>query len=147
MSPAEISRTALDVEWQRLSVVANNLANAQTASRPGQAGFRPRHLVSEAAASFRAELRRGDAAEPVEAKAMSGVRVRSIELLPVEPRLVHEPANPMAGADGFVAYPGFDFASEMTLLLRTARIYEANLVALGAARAMSAKALELGRRA
>ena len=38
-------------------------------------------------------------------------------------------------------------AGEMALLLKTARAYEANLVALNAARQMYSRALELGKRA
>ncbi|HMC91816.1 MAG TPA: flagellar basal body rod C-terminal domain-containing protein, partial [Allosphingosinicella sp.] len=58
---------------------------------------------------------------------------------------VHEPGNPNADADGFVTYPGVDHAGQMTQLVQTSRAYEANIVAMTAARQMYAKALDLGR--
>ncbi len=64
----------------------------------------------------------------------------------VPPRRVHEPGNPQADADGYVDYPGFDQAAEMTLMLKTSRAYESNIVAMNAARDMYLKALELGRK-
>jgi flagellar basal-body rod protein FlgC len=140
MKAMEISLTALDVEWQRLEVIAENLANAGTAGT----GWQPRRLVSGPQSSF------ADRLDPVPASSEkhvpSGVAVRRIETLDVAPRLVHEPGNPAADASGNIAYPGVSQASEMALLVKTARIYEANIVAMGSARQMYAKALELGRR-
>src|ERR1044072_6948429 len=59
---------------------------------------------------------------------------------------VCEPSHPEAGADGYVSYPAIDHAGEMTRMVATARIYEANLVAMSIARQMYAKAVEIGRR-
>jgi len=61
-------------------------------------------------------------------------------------RLVHEPGDPQANADGYVSYPYIDMAEQMTSMVRTSRAYEANMVAMNAARQMYSKALELGRR-
>ncbi|RYD69538.1 MAG: flagellar basal-body rod protein FlgC, partial [Verrucomicrobiaceae bacterium] len=59
---------------------------------------------------------------------------------------VHEPNNPQADEHGDVAYPGIDQAAQMVLMVKTARAYEANIVAMNAARQMYSKALELGAR-
>jgi flagellar basal-body rod protein FlgC len=129
MQAMEISRTALDVEWQRLQIVAENLANVNTLG-----GYQPRRLVSGPAGDFPALLNAG------------GVEVKTIEPQAVEPRMVHEPGNPKADKNGYVTYPGIDHAAEMTLMIRTSRAYEANVVAMNMAHQMYAKALELGRR-
>ena len=50
------------------------------------------------------------------------------------PRLVFEPAHPDANAQGFVAYPGVDTTNEMVNLMTAVRAYEANVVAIGAAK-------------
>jgi flagellar basal-body rod protein FlgC len=140
MQAMEISRSALDVEWRRLEVVANNLANAGAAGT----GWQPHRLVSGPRGDFSAML---DKVAHNSGKQMrGGVEVRSIEVLALPPRLVHEPGNPAADARGYVAYPGIDQAAEMTLMIKTARIYEANIVAMNTARQMYSKALELGRR-
>jgi flagellar basal-body rod protein FlgC len=58
---------------------------------------------------------------------------------------VHEPGNPLADADGNVSYPDINHSAEMVLMVKTSRAYEANLVAMNAARTMYVKALDMGR--
>lgn len=144
MRAMEISRTGLEVEWRRLEIIAENLANAQTIYAADGALFQPRHLVSGPAGDFAAYLE-GDASRAT-GNRLSGVTVYSIEATQVPPRIVHEPGNPAADANGDVAYPGIDQAAEMTLLVKTSRAYQANIVAMNAARQMYGKALELGGR-
>ena len=141
MQALEISRTGLDVEWRRLEVIADNIANANTTRTALGGPFRASRLVSGPRADFAALLRGG--ASP---QALGGVQVYGVEPTAAEPRRVHEPNHPHADADGFVTYPGLDHAGEMTLMVQTARAYEANIVAMNAARTMYAKALELGKR-
>lgn len=140
MQSMEISRTGLDVEWRRLEVIAENLANANTARTATGEPYRAMRLVSGPRQGFADMLKTG------QTTAAGGVMVYGVEPINAPPRRVYEPANPQADTDGFVSYPGYDHAGEMTLLLKTSRAYEANLVALGAARQMYAKAMELGRR-
>lgn len=140
MDPIQISKTGLDVEWRRMEVIASNLANMNTTRTALGEPYRPMRLVSGPRMNFSVQL---DAARQAE---VGGVEVYGVEAMAVEPRRVHEPDHPHADADGFVTYPGLDHASEMALLVQTARTYEANLVALNAGRQMYAKALEIGRR-
>lgn len=141
MEATAISRSALDVEWQRLQVIANNFANANT-TRTGDGGvFRPMRLLSGPKTSFSALLQ-STAHSPA-----SGVEIYGVEPVAGNVRRVHEPSHPHADADGFVTYPDIDRAGEMTLMIQTSRAYEANLVALNLAHQMYSKALELGRQA
>lgn len=142
MRAMEISRTGLEVEWRRLEVIAENLANAQTIRSASGEPFRPRHLVSGPGGDFASYL--DSDSSRARSSRLSGVMVHSIEPVNTPPRIVHEPGNPEADANGDVAYPGVDQASEMTLLIRTSRAYQANMVAMNAARQMYGKALELG---
>lgn len=147
MQAMEISRTALDVEWRRLEVIAENLANANTIRTALGAPYQPRHLISGPRGDFSAYLDRpGTQDGTVDPNEMAGVRIYSIETIATPPRIVHEPGNPQADENGNVAYPAIDHAAEMTLMLKTARVYEANIVAMNMARQMYTKALELGRR-
>jgi flagellar basal-body rod protein FlgC len=134
-----ISRSALDVEWQRLQVIANNLANANTTRTAEGGAYRPMRLVSGPRASF-SSLLQSTAHTP-----MSGVEVYGVEPIAGNVRRVYDPSHPHADADGFVTYPEIDRAGEMTLMIQTSRAYEANLVALNLAHQMYSKALELGR--
>lgn len=138
MDPMSISRTGLDIEWRRLEVIAANLANLNTTRTALGDPFQPMRLVSGPRMDFNAHLE--------QAAGLAGVQVYGLEPTGGAPRRVHEPAHPHADAEGFVTYPDIDHAGEMTLLVQTARAYEANLVALNAGRQMYAKALEIGRR-
>jgi flagellar basal-body rod protein FlgC len=140
MDAMEISRTGLDVEWRRLEIIADNLANANTTRTALGEPYRAMRLVSGPRAAFAAHL----AGKPGSGKP-AGATVYGIEPTQVAARMVYEPGHPHADANGYVSYPGIDHSGEMTLMVRTARIYEANLVAMNIARQMYAKALELGR--
>lgn len=133
----DISATGLDVEWRRLEVIAQNLANANSASAPGAPAAPIMRLVSGPKAKFADHLTR--------VEDLAGVEVYGVEPAGLPPRKVREPGNPLADKDGYVTYPGLDQASEMTLMLKTARAYEANLVAMDTARQMYLKATSMGR--
>ena len=141
MDAMQISRTGMDVEWRRLEVIAANLANLGTTRTALGQAFQPMRLVSGPRADFAAHLARDESAAPLE-----GVMVYGVEPQEVEPRLAYEPAHPHADENGYVTYPGVDHVAEMTLMIQTARSYEANLVAMNAARQMYVKALDIGRR-
>lgn len=140
MQAMEISRTALDVEWRRLQVIAQNLANANTVTTGNGGTYQPMRLLSGPPIDFASLMRSGDGAGK-----LSGVVSYGLEPENVTPTRAYEPANPQADADGFVTYPGIDHASEMTLMIKTSRSYEANIVAMNAARQMYLKALDLGK--
>lgn len=135
MDAMEISRTGLDVEWQRLQVIAQNIANMNTSRTSGGGPYRPVRLLSGPQAGFGA-LVDGPA---------RGVEVRGVEAMAGGVRRVHEPGHPDADSEGFVAYPDLDHAAEMTLLIKTSRAYEANLTVLTIAQQMYSRAAEIGR--
>ena len=138
MDAIAISRSALDVEWQRMEVIAANLANENSSTAAGDAPYQPLRLVSGPSADFSALLdqRSGPA----------GVHIIAIEPQMAPPRLVFEPGHPHADSEGFVRYPNIDRATEMALLIQSSRTYEASLAAISIAQRMYMRALELGRR-
>jgi flagellar basal-body rod protein FlgC len=100
--------------------------------------FQPLVLTSKPNAGFANLVARGS-------NPAAGVQVASIEASGRGPRMVYEPNHPDANANGIVAYPSVDHASEMTRLIETSRVYEANLAAFGIAQQMFTRALEMGR--
>jgi flagellar basal-body rod protein FlgC len=130
-----ISAAGMGVERTRVEIAALNLANAHTVQAPGGAPFQPLRVV--AAASFESLVDRGLQNAPVP--------VATVEPSGAAPRLVHEPAHPLADARGFIAYPGVNPATEMVTLMSATRAYEANVAALSTARTLVLKALEIGR--
>ena len=137
MTPMKISATAMNVEWQRLQVMATNLANMNTTRSVNGGLFQPMRLVSGPRQSFASVL--------TGLQNPTGVQVMSVEPTGDAPRVSYDPTHPDADGNGFVTYPGVDHAREMTGLVMTARVYEANLAAFGIAQQMAARALDLGR--
>jgi len=141
MDAIAISRTGLDVEWQRLQIIAQNLANMNTTRTGAGEPYRALRLVSGPQVDF-AQLAKGERSDP------AGVEVLGVEQVAGgATRRVYEPGHPHADADGFVTYPSIDHAAEMTLLIRTSRAYEANLTAMSIAQQMYTRAAELGKQA
>jgi flagellar basal-body rod protein FlgC len=140
MDAVSISMTGLDVEWRRLEVSAQNLANMNSTRAANGDIYRPLHLVSGPAPSFQSTLQ----AQGV-AFAPAGVQVIAITPDADGLRRAFEPDNPDADANGFVTYPNIDHAAEMTTMIRASRAYEANLAAISIANSMYGHALDIGR--
>ena len=144
MQAMEISRTALDIEWRRLELIAQNLANANVPAASSAEAYKPAQLITAPRGSFASHLNR--TATEMSVGDLAGVEAEAVHNSEAPPRLVHEPGNPKANAAGYVAYPAIDHAEQMTLMIKSARTYEANVVAMNTAREMYSKALEIGRR-
>lgn len=142
MDALEISRSGLDVEWQRLQVIAQNIANMNTTRTASGEPYRALRLLTGPRADFGALV-----AGAAEAQQISGVQVLGLEPAAAKFRRAYEPKHPHADADGFVTYPDIDHAGEMTLMIKASRVYEANLSALNIAHQMYMRALDLGRQA
>lgn len=134
MDAVRISLSGLDVEWQRLQIVAQNLANMNSTRDAAGNVYRPLTLVSGSDVPFGTML-----AQP------AGVRVTGVEAQTNGIRRAYEPGNPLADAAGYVSYPNVDHAAEMTLMIKASRAYEANLAAVSIAQEMYGHALEIGR--
>lgn len=141
MDAMEISLSGLDVEWKRLEIIAQNLANVNT-TRTGDGGaYLPLRLVSGPGETFQQVL----SEQSARGQALGGVTVYGIEPTDSAARRVYEPNHPHAEVDGFVSYPGVNHSEEMTLMIKTARAYEANLVTMAAAQQIYSSALQIGR--
>ncbi|MFT3727136.1 MAG: flagellar basal body rod protein FlgC [Terricaulis sp.] len=140
MDAVAIATSALDVEWRRVEITAQNLANLNTTHTANGEVYRPLHLSSGPMPGFQSLLdAQGVTLSP------RGVAVTAVEPDANGLRRAFEPNNPDADADGFVTYPNIDNAAEMTTLIRASRAYEANLAAISIAVGMYGKAMEIGR--
>ncbi|TPW04680.1 MAG: flagellar basal-body rod protein FlgC, partial [Alphaproteobacteria bacterium] len=139
MEAVQIGKSALDVEWRRLELIAENLANMSSTRGPEGEVYHAQRLVSGPASSFAGAMSATDAlsgAPTTASLAPTGVVVLGVESDSAPPRRVYEPGHPHADADGFVEYPNIDHAEQMMQMMRSARIYEANLTALTLAQQM-----------
>ena len=73
------------------------------------------------------------------------MQVAGTELGSAEGRMVYEPDNPLADADGYVRYPDIDMGDQMTQLIMAQRGYQANLSAIDRATEAYQQALQLGK--
>lgn len=121
-----VSGSALSTERLRMDVTAGNLANAQTPNY-----VRKTVVVQEA---FDAKL----------GKAM-GVQAKAIVNDPTPNRMVYDPGNPDANAQGYVSMPAITSVTEMVDLISASRAYEANVTAMQTTKAMFTKTLDLLR--
>lgn len=131
-SAIQTSASALTAERLRMDLIANNIANVNTTRTPEGGPFR-RQLALFAS-------RKGH-----DPKVGQGVRVVGITESNEPPRLVYDPGHPDANAEGYVAMPNVNIVTEMVDLITASRAYEANVMAINAAKEMAAKALEIGR--
>ncbi len=138
MDAVRIATSGLDVEWQRLQIIAQNLANMNSTRNADGSVYHPLTLVSGADANFGAMVDSSGLAP-------SGVRVIDVEQQPNGLRQVYQPNHPQADPNGFVTYPNVDHAAEMTLMIKASRAYEANLVTVSVAQQMYLHALDIGR--
>lgn len=144
MEALEISRSGLDVEWQRLQVIAENIANMNTTRTADGGIYQARRLVSGPVENFSLVL--SQAAERGAAPPR-GVTVYDVAVVNGATRQTYDPAHPHADEAGYVTMPAVSQAEEMSLMIKTTRSYEANLVAMAAAQQMYSSALQVGRQA
>ena len=127
-SALSTSGSGLHVYRTWLDAVSDNIANVNTA-------------VSSSDPAFQARYVEAMAGEGVD----GGVNVSGIALGDAQGRLVHEPDNPLADADGMVRDPDIDLGEQMSQMIMAQRAYQANLAAISRATDAYRAALELGK--
>lgn len=123
-----VAGSGMTVYRKWLDAVSDNLANLETVRPTNEDAFQARYVVAQ-------EITSGD----------GGAQVAGIALGSAEGRLVYEPTNPLADADGYVKYPDIDMSSQMTQLIMAQRGYQANAAVVDRAREAYTAALQIGR--
>lgn len=142
----DISASALSAERLRMDVTAENLANAQSTRTANGGPYRRKEVVLEAAGDggFAGALASARAAGANGAPA-GGVRVSGIVEDQSPNRLVYDPGNPDANAQGYVSMPNVNPVTEMVDLISASRSYEANVTAMQTSKQMFTKTLDILR--
>ena len=73
------------------------------------------------------------------------MQVAGIVSDPTPDKLVYDPGNPDANAQGYVQMPNVNSVTEMTDLIDESRSYEADVTAMQTAKSMFSKTLDLLR--
>ena len=125
-----ISASGLHVQGERMRVIAENLANADSAAQtPGGQPYRRKVI------SFRNELDRS--------LGVSTVKVDRIGYDTSEFARKYDPGHPAADETGYILMPNVKPLIEMTDMRQAQRSYEANLSVITVAKDMLRRTLEL----
>lgn len=126
-----IAGSAVGAQSQRLNVVASNLANADAVAGPDGQPYRARQVVFQTVA--------------LDSGHTAGVRVDAVTENPAPGRKVHEPANPMADADGYVTHSNVNAVEEMVNMISASRSYQNNVEMMNTAKSLLLKTLQIGQ--
>ena len=131
MNIFSVAGSAMTAQSQRMNVTASNLANAESVAGPDGMPYRAKQVVFELAPSGQQDL--------------GGVQVARVVDDPSPPKLVFDPKNPHANADGYVAMSNVNVVEEMTNMISASRSYQANVEVLNTAKTLMLKTLTVGQ--
>jgi flagellar basal-body rod protein FlgC len=127
-----ISGSGMRAQGQRLRVIAQNIANANSLPQePNENPYRRKILT------FRNEFDR--------AVGLEMVKVNRVRADMSEFNRRYEPSHPAADAEGYVLTPNVNTIIEMTDMREAQRSYEANMNVIKTSKSMLSSALELLR--
>jgi flagellar basal-body rod protein FlgC len=132
LSVLDIAGSALSAQSQRLNAVASNLANADSAVSANGTPYKARQVVFTAT--------------PLDQGRIGvGVQVSAVVDDPSPPRLIYNPAHPLADANGYVTMPNVNVVEEMTNMISASRAYQINLDMMNTAKTLMLRTLALGQ--
>ncbi len=135
-----ISASGLTAERLRMDVISNNIANVNTTVTPEGTPYRRQSVVfaaNDSGGSFASALRSANGGET----GGGGVHVLKILKDQTPFKQVPDPSSPT----GFTELPNIEPVMEMVDLITATRAYDAGVTAIGAAKQMQQKALEIGK--
>ena len=143
-SSMRVSASGLDAQTKRMNSISSNLANAETTHGvgPEKGPYKRKDPVLTAQVDRESF---GEILQDALDENVQGVQVTAIQEDEGPPRLIYNPHHPDADQEGYVAMPNVNPVQEMANMISAQRSYEANVTAMGAAKSMAQKALEIGR--
>jgi flagellar basal-body rod protein FlgC len=131
-----IAGSGMSAEAERLSAVASNLANANSAAVAGGEPYRSREVVFQAVAPRGSD----DGASSV---GMAGVKVAAVVESSLPTRKVYDPGNSAADESGYVQMPNVSAVDEMVNMISAQQDYQANLEAFNVAKTLALRTLTI----
>jgi flagellar basal-body rod protein FlgC len=154
-----ISAAGLSAQRQRMNSIAENLANAETTKTAAGTPYRRKVVTFKAKAVevFASVMKQaGIRLATTNANHMDGEPFTTTDRKfvpagitatesedPAPPRIVYDPGNPDADANGYVKMPNVNVVTEMVNMIATSRSFEANVTAISAAKTMAKDSLEI----
>ncbi len=129
-SAMDISASALSAQRKRMSVIAGNIANANSLVTTDGGPYRRREVT------FATVMKGAFGGAGGKADRVGGVTIASVSVSKEPLKTIHDPQHPRADKDGFVKMPNVNITKEMVDMVAAQRAYEANLAAMKAYRDM-----------
>lgn len=145
LSSMNVVGSGLTAQQLRLDVISENVTNMNTTRTEEGGPYRRKMVVLEEENSpspFRQALNR---AMGMENPQRGGVRVTEIAEDPSDFRIVYDPTNPDANAEGYVEMPNVDLVKEISDAMAANQAYSANVTAFNVLKQVVAKGLEMGQ--
>ena len=117
--------SGLSVYRTWLDAISDNIANINTIKPTSGPAYQEREIVAQ--------------------ETPNGVAVAGAVFGNAQGRLVSEPGNPLADAQGLVRAPDMDLGDQMTQLMVAQRAYQANLAVIDRARDAYLQAIQIGK--
>lgn len=124
-----VAGTGMTVTRKWMDAISDNISNINDVRSTSEDAFQARYVQAR-------EITSGDGGVQVAATVLSGK---------TEGRIVNDPTNPLADADGNVKMPDIDLSSQMTQLIMAQRGYQANAAVVDRAKAAYEAALTIGK--
>lgn len=140
----DVSGSGLSATRLQMDVTAQNLANAQTTRGPNGGPYQRQSVILQEVqpSGFQSALS-GAVGGSTGGPAAGGVQVSGIVSDQSPPRMVYDPGNPDANAQGYVRMPNVNTVTEMVDLISEQRAYEANVTAMQTDKTMLSKTFDL----
>lgn len=142
----DISASGMTAERYQMDLISSNIANVNTTSTASGGPYRRQVAMFQQKVPFDqffvpAAFGLGD--DNPEQAIGSGVTVAGVMQDPSPLKMVYDPHNPAANAQGYVQMPNVDLISEMTNMIQASRAYEANVNTLQASEQMMKNAMSI----
>jgi flagellar basal-body rod protein FlgC len=138
----EISVSGIEAQRRTMELISSNLANISTTRTIGGGPYRRKiAIVGERPLSFSDELSRAEGR--LFSDAGGGVEVVDVVEDQTPFSRVYNPGHPDADERGYVYLPNVNMATEMTDMIMTSKLYEANITAFNATKKMMQDTLQL----
>ena len=157
LSAMKISSAGLSVQRRRLNAISSNIANAETTKTDNGGPYKKQYISVKAVSSHRFQ----DILEKTKTSIKmtdknhmdrdpeffedSKIKIPDavVKEDSSEPRIEYDPSHPDADENGNVKKPNINLVTEMVDMISASRSYEANVVAMNAAKGMFKDALEI----
>ena len=131
-----IAGSGMSAESERLSAIASNLANANSAVASGGQPYRAREVVFQAVSPDGSNT-------DLSSVGMKGVKVAAVVESDAPTHQVYDPGNTFADSNGYVQMPNVNPVDEMVNMISAQQDYQANLEAFNVAKTLASRTLTI----